>query len=226
MKIAIAGDGNTDREVFKNFVQKFLKSEIQESEITFLYRCPNGQQVFDILKKNKEPDFLKNEITKKFCNAIHAGYKEWNQKTEEEITWNDIFIYHLDTERVIKINREEDIVTGWAREILEAVWRGVDLFYFRWGGYYSSLYYLPKVFPVVCFPSTEVIIGACKGIEIRNIKAHELKNKLYGTSDLRNISEREFHNKLESIFPKDKEKLLELLRKVPEIYRLLFLITF
>ena len=226
MKIAIAGDGKTDKEVFKNFVQKILKSEIQESKITFLTKCPNGQEVFDILKKNNAPDFLKNKITKKFCNAIYAGYKEWSQKTEEEITWNDIFIYHLDTERVIKMDREEDIVTGWAREISEAVWRGVDLFYFRWGGFYSSLYYLPKVFPVVCFPSTEVITGACKGIEIRGKKAHDLKNKLYGTSDLRNISEEEFHNKLEGIFLKDKKDLLALLRKVPEIYRLLFLITF
>lgn len=221
MKIAITGDGDTDREVFETFIQKIFDSK--SIEVTFLYKCPNGQDIFTILRKNELNPKIKDRIAREFSNAIWAGYQEWTDKAGV-ITWNDIFIYQLDTERLV-INTKE-IIKGWAREILEAIWRGVDLFYLSWGNRYRSLCFLPKIFPIVCFPSTEIITGACVGEEIRGKRAHELKINLYGTANLASISKLEFYNKLKEIFSKDKKEYLELFAKVPEIYRFLFLITF
>lgn len=59
-----------------------------------------------------------NEIAETFQRAITSAWFEWQNK-DVGVTWNDILIYHLDSE--IVISKEEDIIKGDYRLLLDAL---------------------------------------------------------------------------------------------------------
>ena len=163
----------------------------------------------------------KNKVAEKFHRALISAYQEWNEKSEG-ISCRDYLIYHLDSERLAK--NVEDIIKGWAREVIESLWRGVDLFYFRYGKICGNLLYLPKIIPILLFPSTDILGAVCAGIsDYREKKPSCIKKELYGTSDLSQIDEEEFRQRLKAIFLGDKKDFLRYMRIIPEIYRILLI---
>jgi len=219
VKIAIAADGGTDFQVFSYIIEKynFLGANI---EFTFLRRCPQGSELLNDWWKARENELgWKNKVAEKFHRALISAYQEWTEKSEG-ISYRDCLIYHLDSERLVK--NVEEIIKGWAREVIESLWRGVDLFYFRYGRICQGLFYLPKVIPLVLFPSTEILGAVCAGISnCRNKKPLSLKEELYGTSTLFQLEEEEFKQRLETIFLGEKKDFLTYIHYIPEIYRIL-----
>jgi hypothetical protein len=222
IKIAIAADGGTDFQVFKFLIEKYIIFDT-DIEFTFLRRCPRGSDLLnDWWKAGQNELEWKNKVAEKFHRALISAYQEWNEKSEG-ISCRDYLIYHLDSERLAK--NVEDIIKGWAREVIESLWRGIDLFYFRYGKICGNLLYLPKVIPVLLFPSTDILGAIYAGIsDYREKQPSNIKKELYGTSDLFRLNEEEFKQKLEAIFLGDRKDFLRYMRDVPEIYRILLII--
>lgn len=222
IKIAVAADGGTDFQVFRFLMEKYVFFHFK-IEFTFLRRCPQGSQLLIDWWKAKENKLeWKNKIAEKFHRALISAYQEWCEKSGE-ISYRDYLIYHLDSERLSK--NVENIIKGWGREIIEALWRGVDLFYFRYGQICRDLLLLPKIVPLLLFPSTDILGAVCARIsDYREKQASDIKRELYNTSNLSRLSEEEFKQKLEAIFPRNREDFLRHMRDIPEIYRILLMI--
>lgn len=222
IKIAIAADGGTDFQVLKFLIEKYIIFDTN-IEFTFLRRCPEGFQLLnDWWKAKKNESGWKNKIAEKFQRALISAYQEWFEKSGE-ISYRDYLIYHLDSERLAK--NTEDIIKGWARELIESLGRGVDLFYFRYGQICGGLLQLPKIIPIPLFPSTDILGAVCAKIRnYREKQPSKLKKELYGTSDLFQINKEEFKQKLESIFINDREGFLKNMCYIPESYRILLMI--
>jgi hypothetical protein len=74
---------------------------------------------------------------------------------------------------------------------------------------------LPVIVSMVTFPSTEIIVAAARGEKsIHGKKAKELKQLLYGKTDLRKLGENEFQEQaLDFITP---ESINDIFKAVPE----------
>ena len=107
----------------------------------------------------------------------------------------DMLLFSTDSEK--SLTQLEHYFDDWAWILSKILLGAVEKFYhFKLRKVFYPEY-LPMIFPLVLFPSTEIIVKAARtasGVEFngRNKKARQLKMEIYGTDDLRSLPDGKF----------------------------------
>ncbi len=215
--IGIVGDGATDIAIFKKICECLLA---KEDNFILLKR----QTIHDYVERycrevNKVNSicYLTGEQASKFrksvASTLYAACGEFESEIGQ-LTSRDILLLTADTEYVI--SNPDDYFNDWRFSISKILVGSIEEFYRAKSRDGYTHEYLPLVIPVVTFPSTEIFIAAAKDILRRNYskKPSELKQMLYGTTNLAAIQDQEFKEKaLDFITP---ESIGRIFQNVPE----------
>lgn len=225
--IAIVGDGATDRAIFKKISECILSDEDQNN-VTLNYIELNRQTIHDAVDKycreadkikdscyltGKEALALKNSVTRTIFGAFSDFESELGL-----ISNRDIILVTADSEHTF--SHPDDYFKDWRVSISKILVSSVEEFYRAKvrEGYIHE--YLPVVIPFVVFPSTEILLAAAKidsQIFIKSAygkKPRELKQLLYGTTELQTITDEDFNKKALDFI--NLESIGRIFQNVPE----------
>ncbi|ACK68592.1 hypothetical protein PCC7424_0122 [Gloeothece citriformis PCC 7424] len=196
--IGIIGDGATDRQIFGQLVKILLdndtlniielKRQNIRDHIDCYWKTADKQKNYDTSSSHSL------ELEKSVTNTLYGAFCDL-EKVIGYLSNSDLLILTSDSER--HLNKPEDYFQPWAHNLSKILAGAIDNFYrlvVSRGYDYDSI---PVVVSVVTFPSTEIWIAAAQGKanQCYNKKARELKLSLYGTDDLRFLSDDDLKKK-------------------------------
>ncbi|MBD1212744.1 MAG: hypothetical protein H9534_08395, partial [Dolichospermum circinale Clear-D4] len=206
--IGIIGDGATDIAIFKKISECILSDEDQNN-VTLNYIELNRQNIHDAVDKycreadkikdscyltGKEALALKNSVIRTLLGAFADFESELGL-----ISNRDIILVTADSEHTF--SHPDDYFKDWRFSISKILVGSIEEFYRAKVRENYTHEYLPVVIPFVVFPSTEILIAAAK-IDPKKLikeaygkKPRELKQLLYGTTELQTISDEDFKKK-------------------------------
>jgi len=128
-------------------------------------------------------------------DVLISAFGEFSNRTARAIGCHDVLILNTDAE--LRISPEDKYFDPWAQAITKVALTAVERFYHRKCREGYEFDHLPHIVPLILFPSTEVLVAAARltlpqRFEIRGHTAKELKEKLYGTTELFRISPDQF----------------------------------
>ncbi|MDM8551322.1 hypothetical protein QUF72_14655 [Desulfobacterales bacterium HSG2] len=213
--VGIVGDGATDRLVFLKLATIILSGGINQVEL----RRQNIRDAIDRYWKDastkneyffpsKPAITLRNSIIRVLTGAFADFQGEIGAFSNQ-----DILLLNTDSERHLQM--PDDYFKEWAFCVQKIITAGIEMFYHLKAREGYPCEYLPLILSISAFPSTEILIAAAKGINtIYGKKAGELKQVLYGTTDLSTLRDEEFEEKaLKYITP---ENINSIFKKIPE----------
>jgi len=221
--IGIVGDGATDIAIFKKICECILSNGDRDSP-TANYIELKRQNIHDCVERycrevNKVSSvcYLTGEQASQFRNSVtNTLYTAFGEFEAEigPISNHDILLLTADSENVLSY--PDDYFKDWRFSISKILMGGIEEFYRAKArdGYTHEC--LPLVIPVVTFPSTEIFIAAVRDMIGKNYgkKPGELKQALYGTTNLQTLREEVFTEKaLDFITP---ESIGKIFQNVPE----------
>jgi len=222
--IAIVGDGGTDRAIFRKIVEVILGGDNQNN-INFveLIRQHSLRESVDIYWKAASKTnnyYLPNEhalkLLNEVANTLIGAFSDFESQVGiGEVSHQDILILTTDAER--SFNQPDDYFQDRGCSISMLLMGGVEKFYSIKAIQGYSCEFLPIVIPIVTFPSTEILVAAAKSLvnaKNYNKKPSELKNLLYGTTNLATLNNEDLKEKaLDFINP---ESINRIFQCVPE----------
>ncbi|MBN1594034.1 MAG: hypothetical protein JW941_12395 [Candidatus Coatesbacteria bacterium] len=192
--IGIVADGSTDLVIMARFLMAVLEPANPCKEVSLGQRlsvCMDpfrqkssktaGYGLFE--KPSKE---LKNGIVR----VIHSAVGELRDQIPRDLSHQDVILLTTDAEWTIGDQDE------WHKEpralIINRVFDWAITAFYNTIGNRDSWEYLPLIIPLVLFPSTDILVAAARSnhdvsFDIRGKKARELKQKLYGCTDLNQL---------------------------------------
>ena len=225
--IGIIGDGATDIAIFKKISECILSDEDQNN-VTLNYIELNRQNIHDAVDKycreadkikdnyyltGKEALALKNSVTRTIFGAFADFESELGL-----ISNRDIILVTADSEHTF--SHPDDYFKDWRISISNILVGSIEEFYRAKVRENYTHEYLPVVIPFVVFPSTEILIAAAKTDSQKFIKSaygkkpRELKQLLYGTTELQTLREEELKkNALDFI---NSESIGRIFQNIPE----------
>jgi len=240
--IGIIGDGGTDRAIFKKICECVL-SDTNEQELMLncieLIRHKIVDPVNEYRRFFKDKATKDNATSKSICYLtsepalklrrkvtaiLLSAFTEFEHETEQ-ISNRDILLLTTDSESVLAKPDDYFEVTDWRVNIPKILLGSIEEFYRVKAreGYNHEL--LPLVIPVVTFPSTEIFVVAAKDM-MKNYgkKPTELKQALYGTTNLQTLREEDLKEKaLNFITPNSISKIF---KDVPESRAFIQMLSF
>lgn len=225
--IGIIGDGATDREVFKN-ISECILSDGNKNNLTLNYIELSRQNIHDAVEKycreaNKITDGcyltgkqaldLKNSVTRTLVGAFAEFESEVGT-----ISNRDIILLTADSEHTF--SHPDDYFKDWRFSISKILVGSIEEFYREKARESYTHELLPLVIPCVVFPSTEILIAAAKIDSQKFIKSaygkkpRELKQLLYGTTELQTLSDEDFSKKALDFI--NLESIGKIFQNVPE----------
>jgi hypothetical protein len=230
--IGIIADGATDIAIFKKICECIL-SHPSDNNFTLNYIELKRQTIHDYVdrycretKKNNDVCYLTGEQASQFrksvTNTLYAAFGEFEYEIGV-ISNKDILLLTTDSETVLA--SPDDYFRDWRFSISKILWGSIEEFYRAKArdGYTPEL--LPLVIPVVTFPSTEIFVVAAKDMK-KNYgkKPSELKQALYGTTNLQTLRENDLKEKaLDFITP---DSISKIFKDVPESRAFIQLLSF
>jgi hypothetical protein len=224
--IGIVGDGGTDRAIFKKLAEVLL-SENNSSNVTWNYfelirqhelRTRVDEYWRKATKVNEYylPSPHAEQLQKEAVNIISGAFTDFEVELGiNNISSTDILLITTDAERTL--SQPEDYFQDWAFSISKLLTGATDKFYSIKSKQGYTWEYLPLVISIVTFPSTEILVAAAKNLpnaKKYGIKPSDLKNSLYGTTNLSTITEAELKEKALDFITPDSIELIY--RDVPE----------
>ena len=203
--IGIVGDGPTDLDIFSKFIQCILFNVTLSDRSFNIYKLKRQKlrDYVDIYWKsaNKIGNYylpsapavdLQNNIT----NTLVAVFSDFESEVGiGELSNRDILLITTDAEK--SLSSAEAYFQDWSFSISKIFIGAIDKFYALKSkeGYLCE--YLPVIVSLVCFPSSEVFVAAAKEpfIPYYGKKPADMKQLLYGTTNLQEIRFEEFEEK-------------------------------
>jgi hypothetical protein len=225
--IGIIGDGATDIAIFQKISECILSDEDQNNA-TLNYIELNRQNIHDAVDQycregdkikdscyltGKEALALKNSVTRTIFGAFADFESELGL-----ISNRDIILVTADSEHTF--SHPDDYFKDWRVSISNILVGSIEEFYRAKVRENYTHEYLPVVIPFVVFPSTEILIAAAKIDSPKFIKdvygkkPRELKQLLYGTTELQTISDEDFKKKALDFI--NTESIGRIFQNVPE----------
>jgi len=207
--IGIIGDGPTDYLVFKKIVETLLPNTVAVIDL-------RRQTLHDAVDKywkdtNKNRDLLKKAVK----GILHTALSDFQAGMDDDslTSCKDIILLTTDAEKPLAFLNNES--TYWESKgdyfgILNCLMDAIKDFS---AIQYQQPEYLPRIIPVVTFPSIEPILLIGKGEKLPNIngkKPTDLKRLLYKTD---NPSGEEIEQAIAQI---NENKIYEILKIIPE----------
>lgn len=219
--IGIIGDGATDRKIFI----KLIESILSNNPLPINYIELSRKQIRDSIDRywreaNKNNTYylpashavqLQNEVINIIKNAVSDFENE--PSVGQQVSHHDILLLTTDSER--HLNSSKDYFQEWSFSLSKLITGAVEKFYHAQIQQGYQRQYLPVIISLVTFPSTDILVAVAKGkVDVYNKNAPQLKQLVYGTTELRALSAEDFDNKaLNFIMPACINDLFE---KVPE----------
>lgn len=228
--IAVVRDGGTDFAVIAQFIRILLEKhgiylienailELQpdlnfREDVDKYFRSTKNYELFEPQAK-----ILRDAI---FDKILSAFYKFQDEIPRGTLYHRDLLILYTDTERVLSQN--QDYFKEWAYSIQQNFYMAIDQFYDRIISRGYSYLNLPLILPMVFFPSSEVLVVVSENTPHRSKKAKELKELMYGETNLSKFDEEEFKEMaLKNI---TSDKLEKIYQELPEIQKWIQFIAF
>ncbi len=225
--IGIIGDGATDRAIFKKISECILSDEDQNN-VTLNYIELRRQTIHDAVDKycreadkiidgcyltGKQALDFKHSVT----NTLYGAFADIESELGL-ISNRDIILVTADSEHTF--SHPDDYFKDWRFSISKILVGSIEEFYRAKAREGYTHEYLPVVIPFVVFPSTEILIAAAK-IDPKKLikdaygkKPRELKQLLYGTTELQTISAEDFNKKALDFI--NSESIGRIFQNIPE----------
>ena len=225
--IGIIGDGATDRAIFKKISECILSDEDQNN-VTLNYIELRRQTIHDAVDKycreadkiidgcyltGKQALDFKHSVT----NTLYGAFADFESELGL-ISNRDIILVTADSEHTF--SHPDDYFKDWRVSISNILVGSIEEFYRAKVRENYTHEYLPVVIPFVVFPSTEILIAAAKIDSPKFIKdvygkkPRELKQLLYGTTELQTISDEDFNKKALDFI--NSESIGRIFQNIPE----------
>jgi len=188
INLGIVGDGPTDHQVFSKFVECILFEEalsnLQCRTIPLVRQSIHDpvDKYIRHASKNKEyylPSQIASTLRDEVLGVVRAAFNNFNR--EVEISYRDILLITTDTEHAF--SKQNQYFDTWGISLSHILNAAIDKFYFVQVEQGFERKHLPIVISIATFPSTEVIVGAAKGLINKHYgkKPQEWKNLLYSS---------------------------------------------
>ncbi len=219
--IGIIGDGATDLEIFSKTVECILlnnTSRLLDFKCTKLTQRSLHNSVEHYLRHTtRENEYslvsrYAQELQKDVADLLLGALTDFEKILGIGLCNHDILLLTTDAER--SFSKPEDYFQNWRLSLSKNLEVGIEKFYTTMAmrGYTPS--YLPFVISLVSFPSTEVFVAAAKNIKHFGKKPLELKQLLYGMTNLYHLDENELKEKaLDFITPDSIDNIFQ---SIPE----------
>jgi hypothetical protein len=219
--IGIIGDGATDRKIFI----KLIESILFNNPIPVNYIELSRKQIRDSIDRywreaSKNNTYylpaahavqLQNEVV----NVIKNAFSDFENELGigQQVSHHDIILLTSDSER--HLSSSQDYFQEWSFSLSKLITGAIERFYHVQIQQGYQRQYLPMIISLVAFPSTDILVAVAKGeVDVYNKKAPQLKQLVYGTTELRALSAEDLDNKaLNFIMP---ACINDLFKKVPE----------
>jgi hypothetical protein len=224
--IAIISDGSTDREIFGRILQVIINVYQPRNSVSIikLHRqnirdhmedyFTNLSNLTDYSLKSKNV----NDFIDKIANTIFGAISDFESILGRNANNSDLIVLNTDTERYLF--SPDEYFKNWALMAPKVVLAGIEKFYHIQSIKGYDFENQPLVLPLIIFPSTDILILAAKskpGYSFNgfNRKAHDIKQEIYGVTDLRRLSNDELDKKALVYISKDGIK--SIYNRIPEI---------
>jgi hypothetical protein len=195
--IGIIGDGSTDIIIFAKIVECILTEETSKEFIDcniIKLKRQNIREIVDEYWKfqNAKTTQKPQETVKAVTDILYQGFLDFTRKAGG-VSNCDLLILTTDSEKVLA--RPKDYFS-YGLDLFNILSEAVIRFYGKVleRGYPQDN--IPLVLPIATFPSTEILIAAAKGLNnYYGKKPLELKQSIYGVSNLKNLREDELEEK-------------------------------
>jgi len=219
--VGIIGDGGTDREVLGKVTSLLLEDTCS---IQWLKRQSIRDCIDKFWKQAAEskgcgfPGDPSMRLSQAVTGILYGAFGDFRQQIPRDARESDVIVLSSDAEKHLEHN--DRYFDNWAWILGKIIQRGAERFYAEMTKQGCRLQDLPSVVSFVPFPSTDVMIAAFrKERHIRARSATELKQQLYGTTNLRELPPGDFQRcALAHITPGG---LPEVYRRIPEARSLL-----
>jgi len=192
INLGIVGDGLTDYKIFGKVVECILFEEalsnlqcktihlegknIHDPVDRYLKSARHNENEYYLPSKNAQN--LRDEV----LSIILSAFNDFSNLVE--VSYNDILLITTDTEHAF--NDKNQYFNTWGISLSHILTAAIDKFYdYQVTKSFLTRKYLPVVVSIATFPSTEVIVGAAKGLINQHYgkKAKEWKRLLYSSKN-------------------------------------------
>lgn len=182
--VATIADGGTDHDILFKIACCLLGVGYDVKHVELHQSLRDDMDRYWKKSEKNNLDAAKN-LQKAVVRSLMAGFSEFKNEIGRNPTSADFLILNTDSER--NWTTSNDYFT-WAWPVTTIFQLGMETFrdFETKKGY--SYNQLPKIIPIVIFPSTDKLIAAVRGKDFYGKKATELKHMLYGTSNLHQIT--------------------------------------
>lgn len=229
--IGIIGDGTTDRLIVAKFATALLEPicpcKIEElkgfslrDSLDAFWRESDKTNDYNVYGKTAAT--LRNTI----ISILVAALPIFQNQMQREIRDCDLLVLNTDAEKPLT---NQDSYFEQRIFVTSKVFSlAIEEFYHKICNQGYQREYLPLVLPLVLFPSTEILVAAFGHSETEAFQAHGkkaklLKQELFGTDDMRSLTDEEFDEKaLNFITRINCEKVYKLIPESRNFIRSLF----
>jgi len=219
--LGIISDGSTDEEILFGFTNRIFGKEDTFELVSLSQKLRDGVDAYKRECSYNSLGLCSNTAEKlrnKIITIIFSAINEFGSQIYRNLTSNDILVLSTDAESKLK-NPEDYFKEEWCALISKIFYISLERFY-HLAKYNFPWKDLPLILPLLFFPSTDIIIAAAR-TEINSIgtihglKASELKQKIYGVTNLSYLNEGDFKKyALDYITP---ESIKLIYNNVPEV---------
>jgi len=205
--IGIIFDGSTDYEIISKLVEVILTDDISApSELNFIKLRQSLRDSIDTYWRktttSKEyylPKSPAKDLQSDIITNLKSALGDFRKLTPDGYCSSyDLIIISSDSEKRLVTPRNYFDV--WNFTLNKIILGSIEKFYDIQSGFGNGYQFLPLILPLIIFPSTDILIAAAKTsvdgkIKFHNKKPSDLKQGLYGTTKLWELSEGEFEEK-------------------------------
>ena len=232
----ILRDGYSDYCVLQQFIsaiiQKHCSKKISEENFFDFEQLNISNAVAKYVSKSKTDYNLynsyANDLRQSIITVLFAALKKFENEKDIKMSNRDILIINADAEKILK--KKHNYFVEWAYRFDTLLWLAIEEFYDKMviNGYTYEC--LPLVFPVILFPSSEILVAACmynfNRENFRNLKAKpHLKMRVYETDSIPEALENGKLREILSTFV-THESLNDVYKEIPETRKLIQSISF
>ena len=219
--VGVIGDGSTDREVVGRIAEVLLEDTCVVHEL----RRQSIRDGIDKFWKDARsadgcgfPGEPADSLSRVVVSVLRAAFADLGRHVPRSLCQKDIIVLCSDAER--ELTAANRYFENWAWALSMTIQHGVERFHSAVSTEGHQSRHVPTVISMLPFPSTDVLVAACKGTKrIRAKKARALKQELYGTENLNQLGANEFEKKALNHVTKDN--LAQAYQHLPEVRSLL-----
>jgi hypothetical protein len=214
--VGIVGDGGTDREIVAQVARMCLGSPC---EIIDLRRQSLRDSIDEYwkLKKGDDDGAAENGIVKAVLGVLVAALGDFEARIPRAASSSDVLVLSSDSERYFR--NEAQYFEPWAWSLISSAYLGIERFVQAQVGQGRSWSIIPRMALFIPFPSTDVLVAGIRREAFRGMKALELKQLLYGTTNLNELGPEELNE--QALMFIEQKSLADAFRLIPEARNLL-----